>query len=151
MASYSTNQATALQPAPGARTRRRVETALPASDYAHLLEHLENCERDRDRSWTLLAYVLRNKIVHTEPSQGLVERDVVVGGSQVSYTAGGGQVTSGVLLHQARPGSQQAGIIPVSSLLGATLIGMCIGQRAPLLCEDGSVKSLVIVDTVPPT
>ena len=52
-------------------------------------------------------------------------------------------------IHVGNSGRQR-GIIPVSSLLGATLIGMRIGQRAPLLCEDGSVKSLVVVDTVTP-
>lgn len=151
MASFSTAQTIILPPAPSPRTRRRAGTALPAADYALLLEHLDLCERAREGSWTLLAYVLRNKIVHSEPAPGLVERDIVVGGSQVSYTAGAGAVATGLLLHRAGPAFRQAGIIPVPSLLGATLIGMRIGQRAPLLCEDGSVKSLVIVDTVPPT
>lgn len=151
MASYITRRADALQPVTGARTRPRVGAVLPLSDYNHLLELLEICERDRVPSWALLAYVLHDKIMNTEPCRGLVERDIVVGGSLVTYAAGGGAVASGLLVQRARPGARQLGIIPVASLLGATLIGMRIGQRAPLLCEDGSVKSLVVVDTVPPT
>ena len=63
---------------------------LPESDCNYLLEHLEICERDRGPSWALLAYVLHDKIVNTEPCREPIERDIVVGGSQVSYAAGGG-------------------------------------------------------------
>lgn len=98
----------------------------------------------------MLAYVLHDKIVSTEPCRGPVEHDIVVGGSQVSYAACGGAVASGLLVQRARPGIRQLGIIAVASLLGATLIGMRIGQRAPLLCEDGTVTSLVVIETLPP-
>lgn len=151
MISNSTHRADVLQPVAGARTRPRGRSVMPVSDYDHLLKHLETCERDRGPSWALLAYVLQNKIVNTEPSRGPVESDIVVGGSHVSYSAGGGAIKAGLLVHRARPETRQLGIIPVSSLLGATLIGMRTGQQAPLLCEDGLVKSLVVVDTVPPT
>ena len=107
--------------------------------------------RDSGPSWTLLAYVLHDMIVNTEPCRGPIERDIVVGGSLVSYAAGGGAVAAGLLVQRARHGTRQLGIIPVASLLGATLIGMRVGQRSPLFCEDGSVKSLVVVDTVPQT
>ena len=39
-------------------------------------------------------YVLHDKIMNTEPCRGLVERDIVVGGSQVTYAAGGAAVAS---------------------------------------------------------
>lgn len=151
MVSYITPRTNVLQPVAGARTRPRMGAFLPESDYNYLLEHLEICERDRGPSWALLAYVLHDKIVNTEPYRGPIERDIVVGGSQVSYAAGGGAVASGLLVQRARHSTRHLGIIPVASLLGATLIGMRFGQRAPLLCEDGSVTSLVVVDTRPPT
>ncbi len=150
MASCIPPRTPSLHPLTGPR-RPQGGTLLPQSDYTHLLEHLDICERDRARSSALLARVLHLKIVTTLPSRGLVPPDVVVGGSRVSYTLGGGAVATGLLVQRARLGTRQLGIIPVASLLGATLIGMRIGQRAPLLCEDGSVTSLVVLDTLPPT
>lgn len=149
MASCIPHRTAIPQPLAGPR-RPQGGTLLPQSDYTHLLEHLDICERDRARSSALLARVLHHKIVTTLPSRELVTRDVVVGGSRVSYRLGGGAVASGLLVQRARLGSRQLGIIPVASLLGATLIGMRVGQRAPLLCEDGTVTSLVVVDTLPP-
>ena len=133
-----------------ARVRPRGTAVLPVADYDLLLEHLEICERDRGPNWALLAYVLQNRIVNTEPSHWPVDRDIVVSGSEVTYSVSGATVEAGLLVHQPNPGRRQRGIIPVSSLLGATLIGMRIGQRAPILCEDGSVKSVVVVDTATP-
>ena len=133
-----------------ARVRPRGRVVLPVADYDFLLEHLEICERDRGPNWTLLAYVLQNRIVNTEPSHRPVDRDIVVSGSEVTYSVSGASVEAGLLVHQPNPGPRHREIIPVSSLLGATLIGMRAGQRAPLLCEDGSVKSVVVVDTVAP-
>lgn len=133
-----------------ARVRPRGRAVLPVADYDLLLEYLEICERDRGPNWALLAYVLQNRIVNSEPSHLPVDRDIVVSRNEVIYSVSGASVEAGLLVHQPNAGPRQRGIIPVSSLLGATLIGMRIGQRAPLLCEDGSVKSLVVVDTVSP-
>lgn len=133
-----------------ARARPRGRAVLPVADYDLLLEYLEICERDRGPNWALLAYVLQNRIVNTEPSHRPVDRDIVVSRNEVIYSVSGASVEVGLLVHQPNVGPRQRGTIPVSSLLGATLIGMRIGQRAPLLCEDGSVKSLVVVDTVMP-
>jgi hypothetical protein len=139
-----------VHPFATARVRPRGRAVLPIGDYGLLLEHLEICERDRGPNWTLLAYVLQNRIVNTEPSHGPTEGDIVVDGSRVSYSVSGGPVETALLVLQPNAGQCQPGIILAASLLGATLIGMRTGQRAPLLCEDGSVKSLVVVDTVPP-
>ncbi len=132
------------------RTRPRGRSALPESDYYHLLVHLETCNRDRGPRWALLTYVLQNKLMNTEPTREPVASDIVVGGSHVSYSANGGAVETVLLVHGAQPGKRKQDIVSVSSLLGATLIGMRVGQRAPLLCEDGSVRSLVVIDSVPP-
>lgn len=133
-----------------APSRLRQRLVLPEGDHQHLQQHLEICEKNRGPYWTLLAYVLQNKLMNCEPVGTPVDRDIVTGGSLVTYSMGGSAPTTGLLVHRARPGIQQGGVIPVASLLGATLIGMRSGQRAALLCEDGSVKSLVVLDTVPP-
>lgn len=132
------------------KPRLRCRPVLPEGDYQHLLLHLEACEKSRGPAWTLLAYVLQNKLANTEPVKTPVGQDIVTGGSLVSYSLGGGAPASGLLVHRVRPGVQQRDVIGVASLLGATLIGMRAGQRGPLLCEDGSVKSLLVLDTVPP-
>ena len=130
--------------------RLRCRPVLPEADHQQLLLHLEVCEKSRGPSWTLLAYVLQNKLVNSEPVSTPVDRDIVIGGSLVSYSVGGGAPAHGLLVHRVRPGIQKGDVIRVASLLGATLIGLRAGQRAPLLCEDGSVKSLLVLDSVPP-
>lgn len=130
--------------------RLRCRPVLPETDHQQLLLHLEVCEKRRGPAWSMLAYVLQNKLVNSEPVSTPLDREIVIGGSLVSYSVGGGASAHGLLVHRERPGIQKGDVIRVASLLGATLIGMRAGQRAPLLCEDGSVTSLLVIDTVPP-
>ena len=122
------------------RVLRNAPVTLPTADYQKLQEHLELGECALRPSSRLLAYVLANKLMNTRPSDDVYYTDLIVGGSCVTYTVDGKEPQSGLLAHQ--PG----GIIPVASLLGATLIGMRIGQRAPLLFEDGSIGRLFVKD-----
>ena len=46
---------------------------------------------------------------------------------------------------RAMPGDD-AGCIPVTSFLGATMLGMQALQKAPLLREDGWIDTLVVLD-----
>ncbi len=72
-----------------ARVRPRGRAVLPVADYDLLLEYLEICERDRGPNWALLAYVLQNRIVNTEPSHRPVDRDIVVSRNEVIYSVSG--------------------------------------------------------------
>lgn len=130
--------------------RPRIRSVLPDADHQQLQRHLEACERNKGSSWTLLAYVLHSKIANIEPITTPAERDIVTGGCRVSYSVNGGANQTGLLVHEARPNALSSGVIAVPSLLGATLIGMRIGQRAPLLCEGGAILSVLVVDVVPP-
>jgi transcription elongation GreA/GreB family factor len=112
--------------------------------------HLKTCEESRGSAWTFLAYLLQSKIVNSEPISAPIDEDMVIGGSVVTYSVGGGPPVQGSLLHRVRPEISKGEVISVASLLGATLIGMRTGQRSPLLCDDGSIKSLLVIDTVPP-
>jgi len=132
------------------KSRFRDQSVLPEDDHRLLRCHLEICERSRAPSWTLLAYALQSKIFNTKAVLGPVGRDIVVGGSLVTYSVGGGEHETGLLVHRVQPGVPSGGNILVPSLLGATLIGMRTGQRAPLLCEDGTVNALFILETIPP-
>lgn len=59
----------------------------------------------------------------------------------------GGGARSATLSMQPVP---LPGQVLVASLLGATLIGMRILQRAPLLREDGMIDTIVVLDVKPP-
>lgn len=116
-------------------------TPLPVEDHRQLQRHLENCARSRHPAWTLLAYVLRDKIMMTDPVSNVHCSDVAIGGSRVTYSIDRGARQTGLLSHRARAASG-INVIPVPSLLGATLIGMTVGQRAPLLLEGGAIKAV---------
>lgn len=95
-----------------------------------------------------LDHVLRHKITASRPTRGEVPKDVVTGASCVSYALDGGPAQIGFLSHRATNGAH-SGVIPVCSLLGATLIGMRVGERAPLLHEDGAISSLTVLSVAP--
>lgn len=136
-------------PPSGPLSRPRMRSVLPESDHQQLRQHLEHCEQDSPPSRTMLTHVLRNKILTTEPVGRFQESDRVTSGCRVTYRVNGKAEQTGLLVHNARS-AFGSGVIPVSSLLGATLIGMRIGQRAPLLCEDGTVMSLSVLGVTPP-
>lgn len=125
-------------------TRPRARTQMPAADYQQLRRHLEECEQSKDPAWRLLAIVIRNKIKMSDPVSGVRAHDLVTGGSYVTYSVNRGAGQTSLLAHRARLGSG-INVIPVSSLLGATLIGMKVGQRAPLLFENGAIKLVTVL------
>lgn len=131
------------------RTRPRIRAVLPEADHKLLQRHLVQCEEMRLPHWTLLAYVLHHKIMNTEPVAEFHAGDLVTGGCEVSYSVNGGPEQKALISHRARSGVG-SGVILVASLLGATLIGMRVGQRAPLLREDGEILSLSVLDVTPP-
>lgn len=149
MATCITHRTDVSHPVAGPRTRLRVGAVLPASDYNHLLEHLERCERDRGPSWTLLAYVLHDKIVNTEPCGGLETQDIVFGGSRVAYTVGGCR-SLGPAGATGTTRNPAVGHHPRGVIAGGHPHRDADRQRAPLLCEDGTVTPLVVVDALPP-
>ncbi|AHC99559.1 hypothetical protein METH_01505 [Leisingera methylohalidivorans DSM 14336] len=91
----------------------------------------------------MLSYVLANKLMNARLIAEVHCSDLAVGGSHVTYAVDGEAPQTGLLLHRAGP-EPIRGVIPVASLLGATLIGMRVGQRAPLLCENGSISKLIV-------
>lgn len=125
------------------RALRNTPSMLPEADHQKLQQHLEDCEGAMRPSSTLLAYVLANKLMNTRPVSDVHCTDLVVGRSRVTYAVDGEVPETGLLVHRARSGAL-SGVIPVASLLGSTLIGMRVGQRAPLLREDGTIGKLSV-------
>lgn len=140
------------------RLRAPDRAVLPEQDYLHLQRHLDRCEKERGMAWTLLAYVLQQKIASVDPVPDTHLPDLVTGSCRVGYVVScrvgyvvsGGERQVGLMTHRARSGLGND-IIPVASLLGATLIGMRAGQRRPLLCVDGSVRTITVLDVAQPT
>ena len=131
----------------GPKTQPRKWAILPEDDHRQLQRHLELCERTRQPAWPLLAHVLHHKIMTTEPVRNTQAHDLVTGGCRVIYSVDGGPFQTGLLAHRARSGVG-SGVIPVSSLLGATMIGMRVGQRAPLLRDDGTIGTIAVLGVV---
>lgn len=130
----------------GSKAHASVLAVLSDVDRAQLEGHLRNCEAIGP---PFLSRVLERKIDGAVISGSKVSDDVVTGGSRVRYAIAGGPERCALLVHRARMGAA-SGIVPVASLLGATLIGMRVGQRAPLLCEDGAIVSLLVLGVVRP-
>lgn len=128
----------------GPKRQGRPPALLPDSDYRRLHEHLEQCEAADQPARPLLAHVLDHKIRTTRPAGDAELGDVVTGGCRVTYSVDGAPSETGLLVHRARS-DLGSGVIPVASLLGATLIGMQVGQRAPLLFEDGRVGAISVL------
>ena len=134
----------------GPRAGARKWAILPADDYQQLQRHLDLCESARPPGWAMLAHVLRHKIMSVDPVMTARVKDMVTGGSRVTYAVDDGAPQDGLLTQRARSG-QQNGVIPVFSLMGATLIGMRTGQRAPLPSVDGTVYTVTVLDVFHPT
>ncbi len=118
---------------------------LRDDDCQHLQRHLK---RPDIAQRPFLDHVLRHKITASRPMRGEVPKDVVTGASCVSFALDGGPAQMGFLSHRARNGAHRD-VIPVCSLLGATLIGTRVGERAPLLHEDGAISSLTVLSVGP--
>ncbi|RKF14767.1 hypothetical protein D6850_07765 [Roseovarius spongiae] len=131
----------------GPRMRPMRSVALPDEDRRQLRRHLRQVDAS---GRTFLGHVLRHKVESSAPDEDETPRDVVTGASCVTYAIDDGPAQTGLLNHRARPGAA-SGVIPVCSLLGAALIGMRKGQSAPLLCEDGAIVTLTVLDVDQPT
>lgn len=119
---------------------------LSDTDRRRLERHLQDCEIPRE---PLLSHVLRHKLEGPKMCGLETPRDAVAGGSVLEYRIDDEPARSGLLCHASRIGDRH-GVIPVFSLLGATLIGMRVGQRAPLLREDGSISAVRVLDVTHP-
>ncbi|WP_417808573.1 hypothetical protein [Thioclava sp.] len=150
MSSISDTQLSVFQDHSGLTTRPCKWSILPDADHRQLQRHLELCDAARQPASTLLAYVLQHKIMATKPVGNIHASDLVTGGCRVIYSVDDGPIQTGLLAHRARTG-QASGVIPVCSLLGATLIGMRVGQRAPLLREDKTIGTISVLSVVQPS
>jgi transcription elongation GreA/GreB family factor len=93
----------------------------------------------------MLARLLSQKLLHA----AVVEDDkigasIAAGGTRVTYAIDGRQAQAGRLRHDDGPAPGE-NRVHVATLLGATLIGMKAGARAPFLQADGSFRSVSLL------
>lgn len=77
------------------------------------------------------------------PVEGAVPTDLATEGRRATYGAGDDDLRHGILTHSDKV-EGVADVIPVRSLLGATLIGMRVHQRAPLLRDDVTIVTVTL-------
>jgi len=149
MSSIRQTRLSSSETPPDARARLRNRSILPEADYRHLQHHLNQCDSTAQTASPFLSHVILRKLTTRQPSADAQAGDLVTGGCQVVYSVDRHPAAIGLLVHRARAGGA-SGVIPVSSLLGATLIGMRVGQRAPLLHEDGTIGTLSVLGVTYP-
>ena len=122
-----------------------VNCRLTRTDRRALADHIQRADRIGTGVHTMLARLLSQKLLYTPVVEdGRIGSRFATGGARLSYAIDDLEPQSGHLLHETAPGSDQDGL-PVASLLGATLIGMQAGSRAPLLQADGSFRRLWLI------
>ena len=95
----------------------------------------------------LLEGLLRQRLRSARPAPEVIPTDLIIAGSRVTYKINGEGARSGILSIAEMP---WPGHIMVTSLLGATLIGMRSMQKAPLLREDGRIDTVVVLEVDQP-
>lgn len=126
------------------RSARRC--CLPARDVEGLQRHLEYCETAWSGIAALTGEILRHKLRLAQRLAPDMQAGCVASGSSLlGYRIGAQEPQIARLSHRARFWAE-AEVVPVRSLLGATLIGMRLGDTAPLLLSDGTFTEVTLVE-----
>jgi hypothetical protein len=137
--------AASRRPAP-----RRGDCILTSRDSALLevwLTRSADCELEID---PVLCSLVRAKLAAARiVLSDDVEPDRARGGSRVFYSVDGGPTMSHLLTHW-RHDMPAESILPVTGILGVTLLGMKAGQRLPLVRSDGSWGSVLLQAVLDP-
>lgn len=124
---------------PRLETLRPLVCCLTSRDYTLLEAHLWRLLEGGADADLLLARLIRTKLADARlVLSDDIEPTVATGNSHVVFTADGGREVSRVLVHWDDD-AVSGPTLPIPSLPGATLLGMHVGQRAPLIRPDGSV------------
>ncbi|GHG90861.1 hypothetical protein [Pseudodonghicola xiamenensis] len=120
---------------------------LAPQDVDMMQRHLEHCETQRSGVTALIGEILRQKLSQAgrlgaeASSEGIATGNTVLG-----YRLCGDQPPIIARLSYRVRLREEPGVVPLRSLLGATLIGMAVGETAPLLLSDGSLTEVTLSD-----
>lgn len=90
---------------------------------------------------------LRHKLQSSSGAPEPTPRDLVVAGRHVTFSINDGEPCFATLSMRPLPFPDH---IPVASFLGATLIGMRVLQKAPLLRKNGRIDTVFVMDVAAP-
>lgn len=121
--------------------------ALTVRDRVEIERLLRGNHTQKAPNPALLKGLLRHKLRVSDCAAEPPAADLVRSGSVVTYMITGEGARSAIIT--MRPGPA-LGQVKVASLLGATLIGMRKLQKVPLLRDDGSIESIVVLDVQSP-
>lgn len=124
---------------------RPIRAILSRRDYWQLNDHRRRCEDLGGTMSIRLAHLLRAKMSDaTVVNDGDRYPDIVSGTSRVTFSLEGRRIETRVLYHRDYPEDERSRL-HVGTFLGATLIGMTVGQHASLLSEEGAVGDLQVL------
>ncbi|WP_336098147.1 hypothetical protein [Roseovarius sp. CH_XMU1461] len=91
----------------------------------------------------LIEGFLRHKLRLARPAPEPAPSNLVTVGKHLTFMTSDGKTCEGIL---ALAPIEKEGCIPLTSFLGATMLGMHKMQKMPLLREDGWIGTLVVLD-----
>lgn len=119
-----------------------VHCVLTKTDRRALAEHVLRADKVGTGAFAMLTRLLSQKLLYaTVRDDDKISAAAAAGGSRVTYAIDDLETQTGQLFHYDEYALGQNGI-HVGTLLGATLIGMKAGSRAPFLQADGSFRSV---------
>lgn len=120
---------------------------LSPQDIEMMQRELQHCQAQPSGVVALIGELLRQKLAYARRlgPETLTDR-IATGGIALGYRLGGDQPPILARLSYRVRLREEPGVVPLRSLLGATLIGMHLGETAPLLLSDGSLTEVTLTD-----
>lgn len=125
-----------------------VECCLTSRDYTLLEGLLVGLTEGRAPADPLLVRLVRTKLANARVVLAAdVAPDIATGNSRISFSIDGEAPTTRVLAHWEE-GHEATEVLTVRTLLGATLLGMNVGQQAVLLRGDRPAGCVALHDVL---
>lgn len=128
------------------RDIRPVVAWLTGSDAELLRQRLDRIKAVDGGVYPLLRALIQAKLedcIRIGPDEA--GPDLATSGSKVVYSMNGLPPETRTLSHRSQPETGDFGL-PILTLLGATLLGMKAGQRAPALLADGTTAIVRLIE-----
>lgn len=119
---------------------------LSRIDHQALMEYLEHADKIATGFYMALSRLLTNKLTYaSELGATKSSSTIAVSGAHLTYAIDDLRPQKGHLLHREAylPGKDD---INIGSLLGATLIGMSVGDKTPFLQANGSFRRVRLIN-----
>ena len=123
-----------------------LDCRLPKRDRRIVAECIQRADAIGTGVHVMLVRLLSKKLLYAPPQMvDGVFGSIATEGARVTFSIDDLSPLTGRLFHGETHAPGQGGI-PVASLLGATLIGMNAGIKAPFLQADGSFRTVRLIN-----